>query len=324
MKIQHQLEFSIADHALVMTRLFDAPLAVVYKVWAQPQYLVRWWGPHTFTNTAEMDLRAGGAYHLVTRGYEGDAYSLRGEFLSVEPERKLLFTMNVEEHPQAWHDMYNAARKQPAGTAPPLVTTTVTFEDLGNQTRLTITQQFEDERDRDAFVALGTFDGWGQSLVKMDSLLASLATEREFIITRTLNAPPALVWQVWSDPVHLAKWWGPNGFTNTIVSLDLRTGGEWLYTMHGPDGTDYPNWMGFKEVVAQERIAYDHGSFPNDPDAFQGEITFEPVGEGQTLIQLRLTLASGTVRAGMFEFGAFEGGDQTLGRLNAYLVAFKN
>jgi uncharacterized protein YndB with AHSA1/START domain len=73
--------------------------------------------------------------------------------------------------------------------------------------------------------------------------------DRELIITRKLNAPVELVWEVWTQPEHIAKWWGPDGFTNTIMKMDLVPGGVWELVMHGPDGKDYQNKSIFKEVV---------------------------------------------------------------------------
>ncbi|MCU7371200.1 SRPBCC domain-containing protein [Paucibacter sp. O1-1] len=64
---------------------------------------------------------------------------------------------------------------------------------------------------------------------------------RELNISRTLNAPIELVWEAWTNPEHIAKWWGPDGFTNTITTMDMVPGGEWNLVMHGPDGTDYKN-----------------------------------------------------------------------------------
>ena len=62
---------------------------------------------------------------------------------------------------------------------------------------------------------------------------------RELLITRLINAPKELVWEVWTLPRHIEHWWGPNGFTNTINKMDVRMGGEWEFIMHGPDGVDY-------------------------------------------------------------------------------------
>jgi len=98
--------------------------------------------------------------------------------------------------------------------------------------------------------------------------------DRELIITRELNAPIELVWEVWTDPEHLAQWWGPEGFTNTISKMDMKPGGEWDLVMHGPDGTDYKNKSVFREIVKYRKIVYDHVIGPR----FIATISFEERG----------------------------------------------
>ena len=71
-------------------------------------------------------------------------------------------------------------------------------------------------------------------------------TDRELLLIRTLDFPIELVWEVWTKPEHLANWWGPNGFTNTIKTMDMVPGGQFELTMHGPDGTDYVNKSTYK------------------------------------------------------------------------------
>lgn len=87
--------------------------------------------------------------------------------------------------------------------------------------------------------------------------------DRELIITRKINAPVELVWEVWTKPEHIADWWGPDGFTNTITKMEVRPGGDWELIMHGPDGTDYPNKSIFREVLPFEKIVYEHISKPH-------------------------------------------------------------
>src|SRR5260221_13467891 len=103
--------------------------------------------------------------------------------------------------------------------------------------------------------------------------------DRELVISRKLNAPVELVWEVWTKPEHIANWWGPNGFTNTINIMDVRPGGEWDLVMHGPDGTDYKNKSIFKEIIPHKKIVYEHISGPQ----FVATINFEAQGE-ETLI----------------------------------------
>lgn len=97
---------------------------------------------------------------------------------------------------------------------------------------------------------------------------------RSLSISRTLQAPIELVWEVWTTPEHIAQWWGPNGFTNTIQKMDVQEGGEWKLTMHGPDGTNYPNRSIYKEVIPFKKIVFEHFN-PH----FITTVHFEAVGQ---------------------------------------------
>src|SRR5262245_31832026 len=81
----------------------------------------------------------------------------------------------------------------------------------------------------------------------------------ELKLTRLHDAPVHAVWDAWADPEQAAKWMGPRGFTLTTHSKDLRAGGVWHYTMHGPDGTDYVNKTKYFEVEKHKKLVYDHG-----------------------------------------------------------------
>ena len=79
---------------------------------------------------------------------------------------------------------------------------------------------------------------------------------KDVVIERVFDAPVALVWKCWTEPKHLAQWWGPRHFTNPKCTVDARVGGEMNITMRGPDGTDYPLTAEFTEVVAQQRLVF--------------------------------------------------------------------
>jgi uncharacterized protein YndB with AHSA1/START domain len=146
------------------------------------------------------------------------------------------------------------------------------------------------------------------------------ATDREIIITRTVKAPRALVFKAWTDPAHIDRWFGPNGFTNKTLSMDLKVGGQWKYTMTGPDGTVFPNLVVYKEIFPVERLVYDHGDWEN-PKHFEATITFEET-DGGTLITMRSIFPTKEARDLVVEkYGAIEGGRQTLARLEEYLSA---
>lgn len=146
--------------------------------------------------------------------------------------------------------------------------------------------------------------------------------DHEIVITRTFAAPRELVWQAWTDPKQVVKWWGPNGFSTTIKKMDFRVGGVWEHVMRGPDGVNYPNKSTFKEIVPLERIVYSHGGGrETGPGAsFMATWTFEDVEGGKTKLTGRMVFPSQDARDFVVrEFGAIEGGEQTLGRLHDYL-----
>lgn len=93
--------------------------------------------------------------------------------------------------------------------------------------------------------------------------------------SRVVNAPRELVWKAWTEPEHLARWYGPKGFTNTFHQFDLRQGGRWKFTMHGPDRGNYENEIEFKEIVPPKRLVLTRISKP----LFQVTVTFEPIAE---------------------------------------------
>jgi uncharacterized protein YndB with AHSA1/START domain len=145
--------------------------------------------------------------------------------------------------------------------------------------------------------------------------------ERQIVITRLINAPRNLVFEAWTDPKHLINWWGPDGFTNTFIETDIRKGGKWNFIMHGPDGTDWPNLIEYDEFVKPERLAYRHGSgVPNDPEEFSVVVTFED-RNGKTFLTMRSIFKSAEIRNMVIrEHGAIEGGNQTLDKLERFLV----
>ena len=146
---------------------------------------------------------------------------------------------------------------------------------------------------------------------------------REIIVNRTVEAPRELVWQAWTRPEHIAQWWGPNGFTNTVHEMDVRVGGVFRVTMHGW-GQDFPNLMTYIEVVEPERLVYDHGDgSADDPYGFRQTVTFTE-RDGKTEVTMHLVFATAEARDHAVEqFGAIEGGQQTLARLSEYVAAMR-
>lgn len=146
----------------------------------------------------------------------------------------------------------------------------------------------------------------------------SYVNGREIVQVREFKFPRELVWKAWTDPQHIAQWWGPNGFTTTTHEMDVRPGGTWRFMMHGW-GQDFPNLIQFDDVVPYERLAYRHGDFDNEH--FKVEVRFEDLG-GSTRVTLRSLFPSEeAVEFVVKNRNALEGGQQTLARLDEYLRA---
>ncbi|MGF1643402.1 MAG: SRPBCC family protein [Thiotrichales bacterium] len=135
------------------------------------------------------------------------------------------------------------------------------------------------------------------------------AADRAFIHSRLIDAPRERVFKAFSDPAHLARWWGPSGFTNTFETFDLRPGGVWRHVMHGPDGTDYPNESVFVEVAAPERIVFEHLTGHH----FQMTLTFTEQGH-RTLVGWRQVFDTAEERQRIAEF-VTKANEQNLDRL---------
>ncbi len=140
-------------------------------------------------------------------------------------------------------------------------------------------------------------------------------TNRELHITRSLPAYIDLVWKIWTDAKHIANWWGPRGFTNTIHVMDVKADGEWRLTMHGPDGKNYPNKSKFIEIIPHKKIIFQHYN-PN----YLATIIFEPTGK-ETLLNWTMLFESTEIFDTVVKvFKADEGLKQNVEKLTAYLA----
>jgi uncharacterized protein YndB with AHSA1/START domain len=143
--------------------------------------------------------------------------------------------------------------------------------------------------------------------------------DREIVISHLVDASRELVFGAFTDLRHLSQWWGPEGFTTTTRSFEFRTGGEWDFVMHGPDGTEYEEWISWTEIVPPDRIVLLHGEHRGDPGAFESVITFAREREA-TRIEMRTVFPTAEQRdEAAAQYHAIERGRQTLRKLAAYV-----
>jgi uncharacterized protein YndB with AHSA1/START domain len=164
------------ERALVITRLFDAPRELVWKAWTEPKYMAAWFGPTVMTNpVCKMDVRPGGAWRFVMRAPDGIEYPLKGVYREVVKPDRLVMTMDCSEHPDEWHDLIDPNRDKRSGRPALDLLCTVTFEEQGAKTKLTIHTLFAMPALRDVMVRMGMEQGWNESLDKLGELLVHIA-----------------------------------------------------------------------------------------------------------------------------------------------------
>lgn len=289
-----------AGHSLRIVRYLPAKPETVFRLWTDRDHLAKWWGPKDFTMPwGEMDVREGGSYRICIRSKDGKEHVMRGVYLRVQPPTGLVFSFMWENG----HDRQ--------------MQVTVTFDEVGDRTRMTFDHApFETVEDRD-----NHRQGWSECFSRLERWITENEAPqdtRELVIVREIDAPRELVYDSWTTRSY-ANWWGPRGFRTTVHEMDVRVGGVWRSTMHGPDGTDYPNHAVYTVLEAPSRVGYRLGSRENDPHAFDADVRFEDLG-GRTRVTMKLTLVSAEVRRMLIRtVGALEGGHDTLDRLSEFL-----
>lgn len=115
------------------------------------------------------------------------------------------------------------------------------------------------------------------------SSILKTTTDCEIVTTRIFSFPRPLVFRAWTEPDHLKVWWGPNGFTNTFHTFDLKVGGRWIFTMHGPEKGHYENACTFVAIKHPELLVWDRQSKP----IFQVEVRFEEIDRDKTKVTFK-------------------------------------
>ena len=154
----------------------------------------------------------------------------------------------------------------------------------------------------------------------LDASTAERLNDREVVFTRVVDAPRDQVWKIWTEVRHLHRWWGPAGFTTTTHEFAFVPGGVWRSVMHGPDGTDYPTRIVFREIEPPSRIVYENGwDFAGAPLDFTVVVSFVPDG-AKTRFSLHMTFRDAeALRTAVEQYGVMHGGTQTLDRLADYV-----
>lgn len=299
-----------ADREMVITRVFDAPRELVWQAMTDPRHVVQWWGPLGFTTTIqEMDVRPGGLWTHVMHGPDGTDYPNYSIFQEIIYPERIVYAHGGGRH---------------GGTQADFIATW-TFDAIEDKkTRLTMRALFPSAEARNKIVEeYGALEGGKQTLERLSQHLPEMGFDAKYIvIERLVDAPPELVFQCWTDPKHMQRWWAPHGFTNPVCELDVRVGGAWRIVMQAPGGTQYPCTGVYQEIVPAERLVFTN---------IATDAAGNPVLDGLTTVtftetngKTKLTVSTGAIAlvdyAVNYLQGMQAGWTQSLEKLDAELV----
>jgi uncharacterized protein YndB with AHSA1/START domain len=288
---------------ITISRMIDAPVDLVFRAWTEGEHLTKWYAREGFgVSKADAEAKQGGVFTIVMTGPDGAEYPLWGTYTEFDRPTKLIMSATA-----AGSD----------GTPALDAVTTVTLVDHDGKTEMTVHEKASALTPEAAPMLAGMEAGLLQSLRRLDDVVTG-AIDRSIVLSRMLDAPREKVFELWTSAEHLANWWGPNGFTLTTHEADIRPGGVWRFTMHGPDGVDYPNVLHYDRVDAPELITFVHGDDAGEMPTFRGTITFDDF-QGMTVLTMRTVFqTTDELQRQVEKVGAIEGGNQTLDRLVGY------
>ena len=283
---------------LTFERDVAAPLTTLWDVWTAPAARAIWSAPSPSVSVEflEADTRVGGReVSLCKVKGQPDVRSDCG-WLALQPP---------------WRSV-NSEVISSEGITQSAALVTADLSGTHERSRLVLTVQLSSlSQDMEQ----GYRDGFGAGL---DNLVG--VAERTMVLQRVIKAPRSAAWGAWMNPETLPQWWGPDGFSCQTKRIDLRTGGEWIFDMIGPDGTVYPNHHRYSVVMPEVRIAYTLLWGENGPKHADAWASMEE-NDGATRVTLGMVFSTAAEFQQAKGFGAVELGLQTLGKLDRFVTS---
>nr|WP_295983905.1 SRPBCC family protein [uncultured Agrobacterium sp.] len=292
----HQAQDRFAT--LSFEREVAVPLPVLWQVWLSPAARAVWASPTPSVTVEflEADSRPGGREVSLCKVAGQPDIRCECGWLELQPARR---SVNYEV-------------VSSGGVTQSAALVTADFLAGEERSRVIVTVQLSSlaEDMRDGYQA-----GFSAGLNNLANVAA-----RTMVLERTMKVPRNIVWKAWMNEETLPQWWGPDGFSCRTKRIDLRTGGEWVFDMIGPDGTVFPNHHRYAEVRPEERIGYTLLWGENGPKHADAWASFEDQ-DGGTKVVLGMVFSTEAEFQQAKGFGAVELGQQTLGKLERFARA---
>lgn len=283
---------------LEFEREVSAPVETLWQAWTAPAARAVWAAPtpEVTVEFVEADTAAGGR--------EVSLCKMRGQ-----PDIRCEVGW-LELQARARSVNYELVSSEGVTQSAALVT--AAFASTAAGSRVAVTVQLSSLAED---MEPGYRQGFGAGLDNLAEVAA-----RTMVLQRVIRAPRRVVWGAWASPEALPAWWGPNGFSCRTKRIDLRTGGEWVFDMIGPDGTVFPNHHLYGEVRAEDRIGYTLLWGENGPKHADAWVSFEEA-DGATKVTLGMVFSTAAEYQDAKGFGAEALGLQTLAKLARFVGA---
>jgi uncharacterized protein YndB with AHSA1/START domain len=245
----NDIDTGLKPTPLVISRDFAAPRDLVFKAWSSAEHMKRWFSPVGYTvPEAEIDFRPGGICAICMRSPEGQDFWSRGTYIEISPPDRLVFTAGI---------VVGDARKFTAHT-------TVTFEEEGAGTRMTVRQEYDIHDEAFLFAVEGATEGWRTTLDKLEQEVARIRASQgrsvvhaTFSLQRIYDASPAQVFRALSDKAAKARWFeGGDGWTVIEREMDVRPGGRERAKGRWPSGMITTFDAVYFDIVPNQRLVY--------------------------------------------------------------------
>lgn len=228
---------SVSDRELVVTRLIDAPVARVWRAWTENDEIVKWWGPHGFSDeTSTREFKPGGHWRHTMIGPDGTRFLNFVTYKEIEKEKRIFLLNGGSKEDE----------KKGIG-----MRSEITFKAVGEKTEITMRTTMP-TAEMLAFVVKEhkAIEGGQQTLSRLNAHCTG-----QFTIFRLVDAPRERVWRAWTDAKELAAWSGPKGSETGYSKLDLRVGGSYHYSM-ATGGVELWGLATYKEIEKPEKLVY--------------------------------------------------------------------
>jgi uncharacterized protein YndB with AHSA1/START domain len=304
------------ERELIVSRVIDAPRERVWRAFADPEEVLKWWGPNGFTNrTQERSFKPGGEWRHVMIGPDGTEYPNLAHYEEIVELERIVYT--------------NGGGKK--GAPGVRMRTTISFKDLGGKTEVSIRHVFDTREMRDDAVNVyGALEGGRQALARLNALVTGV-----FTLFRLVDAPRERVWKAWTEPARLEKWFGPKGAETKTLSakMELKPGGVYHYGMSMGGKEMWGKWT-FREVTPPSRLVWvncfsdakggvaRHPMSPNWPLELLTTVTFQDFGPKTLIALFWEPLGANTEELKTFKdatAGMCQGWGGTFEQLDAYL-----